>query len=105
MSTTTTTPAAAPTTTSPRGRTALVAVSAAVAGAAVVAGLVFGLGGFGASAATTLDTPTVVPSSVVPASGSGSAAHAGGSTGHHVTPVSPVAPSAAIETLQRGLAG
>jgi len=70
-----------------RGRTAAIAVGAAAAGAAVVAGLVFGLGGFG-SAAAPASSPAVVPA---------------GTTHHHVDPVTPVAPSATIVTLQREL--
>jgi peptidoglycan hydrolase-like protein with peptidoglycan-binding domain len=94
MSTTTstrnhpTTPAPAPSTS---GRTVLISLGSAVAGAAVVAGLAFGLGAFGSAAPTTsgATTPVVVPSS--------STAH------HHVTPVTPVAPSETIIVLQREL--
>jgi len=93
MSTTTstrnhpTTPAPAPSTT---GRTVLISLGSAVAGAAIVAGLAFGLGAFGsATPAASTTTPTVVPSS--------STAH------HHVTPVTPVAPSETIIVLQREL--
>ena len=82
------TPAPAPSTT---GRTVLISLGSAVAGAAVVAGLAFGLGAFGSAAPTTsgATTPAVVPSS--------STAH------HHVTPVTPVAPSETIIVLQREL--
>ena len=93
MSTTTstrkhpTTPAPAPSTT---GRTVLISLGSAVAGAAIVAGLAFGLGAFGsATPAASTTTPTVVPSS--------STAH------HHVTPVTPAAPSETIIVLQREL--
>ena len=93
MSTTTstrkhpTTPAPAPSTT---GRTVLISLGSAVAGAAMVAGLAFGLGAFGsATPAASTTTPTVVPSS--------STAH------HHVTPVTPAAPSETIIVLQREL--
>lgn len=93
MSTTTstrkhTTPAPAPSTT---GRTVLISLGSAVAGAAVVAGLAFGLGAFGSAAPTTggATTPVVVPSS--------------STTHHHVTPVTPVAPSETIIVLQREL--
>jgi len=93
MSTTTstrkhpTTPAPAPSTT---GRTVLISLGSAVAGAAIVAGLAFGLGAFGsATPAASTTTPTVVPSS--------STAH------HHVTPVTPPAPSETIIVLQREL--
>ena len=75
-----------------RGRTAAIAVGSAVAGAAVVAGLVFGLGGFGSSTTTTGasgSAPVVVPAGTV--------------THHHVTSVNPPAPSATIVTLQREL--
>ena len=89
MSTTTSTPTTSTVKTSSSGRTALIAVGAAVAGAAVVAGLVFGLGGFGSSTTANGATPVVVPT--------GSATH------HHVTPVTPVAPSQTIITLQREL--
>ena len=44
------TPAPAPSTT---GRTVLISLGSAVAGAAVVAGLAFGLGAFGSAAPTT----------------------------------------------------
>ena len=82
------TPAPAPSTT---GRTVLISLGSAVAGAAVVAGLAFGLGSFGSAtpAAGGATTPVVVPSS--------STAH------HHVTPVTPVAPSETIILLQREL--
>jgi peptidoglycan hydrolase-like protein with peptidoglycan-binding domain len=94
MSTTTstrkhpTTPAPAPSTT---GRTVLISLGSAVAGAAIVAGLAFGLGAFGSAAPTTsgATTPVVVPSS--------------STTHHHVTPVTPVAPSETIIVLQREL--
>ena len=93
MSTTTstrkhpTTPAPAPSTT---GRTVLISLGSAVAGAAIVAGLAFGLGAFGsATPAASTTTPTVVPSS--------STAH------HHVTPVTPPAPSETVIVLQREL--
>ena len=93
MSTTTstrkhpTTPAPAPSTT---GRTVLISLGSAVAGAAIVAGLAFGLGAFGsATPAASTTTPTVVPSS--------------STTHHHVTPVTPVAPSETIIVLQREL--
>ena len=93
MSTTTstrnhpTTPAPAPSTT---GRTVLISLGSAVAGAAIVAGLAFGLGAFGsATPAASTTTPTVVPSS--------STSH------HHVTPVTPAAPSETIIVLQREL--
>jgi peptidoglycan hydrolase-like protein with peptidoglycan-binding domain len=89
MSTTTSTPTTPPVKTSSSGRTALIAVGAAVAGAAVVAGLVFGLGGFGSSTTTSaIGTPAVVPT---------------GTIHHHVTPVTPVAPSETIIVLQREL--
>ena len=83
-----TTPAPAPSTT---GRTVLIALGSAVAGAAIVAGLAFGLGAFGSTAPTTsgATTPVVVPSS--------------STTHHHVTPVTPVAPSETIIVLQREL--
>ena len=82
-----TTPAPAPSTT---GRTVLISLGSAVAGAAIVAGLAFGLGAFGsATPAASTTTPTVVPSS--------STAH------HHVTPVTPAAPSETIIVLQREL--
>jgi peptidoglycan hydrolase-like protein with peptidoglycan-binding domain len=71
-----------------RGRTAVIAVGAATAGAAIVAGLVFGLGGFGSSTAAPASTPAVVPA---------------GTTHYHVAPVTPVAPSATIVMLQREL--
>jgi len=81
------TPAPAPSTT---GRTVLIALGSAVAGAAIVAGLAFGLGAFGsATPAASTTTPTVVPSS--------STAH------HHVTPVTPPAPSETVIVLQREL--
>ena len=82
------TPAPAPSTT---GRTVLISLGSAVAGAAVVAGLAFGLGAFGSPTPTAggATTPVVVPSS--------STAH------HHVTPVTPVAPSETIIVLQREL--
>ena len=81
------TPAPAPSTT---GRTVLIALGTAVAGAAIVAGLAFGLGAFGsATPAASTTTPTVVPSS--------------STTHHHVTPVTPVAPSETIIVLQREL--
>ena len=85
---TATTPAPAPSTT---GRTVLIALGSAVAGAAIVAGLAFGLGAFGSAAPTTsgATTPVVVPSS--------------STTHHHVTPVTPVAPSETIIVLQREL--
>ena len=93
MSTTTstrnhpTTPAPAPSTS---GRTVLISLGSAVAGAAIVAALAFGLGAFGsATPAASTTTPTVVPSS--------STAH------HHVTPVTPPAPSETIIVLQREL--
>ena len=83
----TATPAPAPSTT---GRTVLISLGSAVAGAAIVAGLAFGLGAFGsATPAASTTTPTVVPSS--------STAH------HHVTPVTPAAPSETIIVLQREL--
>ena len=83
----TTTPTPAPSTT---GRTVLISVGSAVAGAAVVAGLAFGLGAFGsATPAASTTTPTVVPSS--------------STTHHHVTPVTPAAPSETIIVLQREL--
>ena len=84
----TATPTPAPSTT---GRTVLISLGSAVAGAAIVAGLAFGLGAFGSATPTTggATTPVVVPSS--------SAAH------HHVTPVTPVAPSETIIVLQREL--
>jgi peptidoglycan hydrolase-like protein with peptidoglycan-binding domain len=88
MSTTTSTPTTPTAKTSSTGRTALIAVGAAVAGAAVVAGLVFGLGGFGSSTTTNGAAPVVVPT---------------GTAHHHVTPVTPVAPSQTIITLQREL--
>jgi peptidoglycan hydrolase-like protein with peptidoglycan-binding domain len=76
--------------TSTTGRTVLISLGSAVAGAAVVAGLAFGLGAFGSAAPTTSGAaPVVVPSS--------STAH------HHVTPVTPVAPSETIIVLQREL--
>jgi len=86
--TTPATPSPAPSTT---GRTVLIALGSAVAGAAVVAGLAFGLGAFGSAAPTTggATTPVVVPSS--------------STTHHHVTPVTPVAPSETIIVLQREL--
>jgi len=86
--TTTTTPTPAPSTT---GRTVLISLGSAVAGAAIVAGLAFGLGAFGSAAPTTsgATTPVVVPSS--------------STTHHHVTPVTPVAPSETIIVLQREL--
>jgi len=85
--TTPATPSPAPSTT---GRTVLIALGSAVAGAAIVAGLAFGLGAFGsATPAASTTTPTVVPSS--------STAH------HHVTPVTPAAPSETIIVLQREL--
>jgi len=84
----TTTPTPAPSTT---GRTVLIAVGSAVAGAAIVAGLAFGFGAFGSSAATTTGASTTSP--VVPAS----------TNHHHVTPVTPVAPSETIIVLQREL--
>jgi peptidoglycan hydrolase-like protein with peptidoglycan-binding domain len=81
------TPAPAPSTT---GRTVLISLGSAVAGAAVVAGLAFGLGAFGSAAPTTSGAaPVVVPSS--------------STTHHHVAPVTPVAPSEAIIVLQREL--
>ena len=81
------TPAPAPSTT---GRTVLIALGSAVAGAAIVVGLAFGLGAFGsATPAASTTTPTVVPSS--------STSH------HHVTPVTPAAPSETIIVLQREL--
>jgi peptidoglycan hydrolase-like protein with peptidoglycan-binding domain len=84
---TATTPAPAPSTT---GRTVLISLGSAVAGAAIVAGLAFGLGAFGsATPAASTTTPTVVPSS--------STSH------HHVTPVTPAAPSETIIVLQREL--
>jgi peptidoglycan hydrolase-like protein with peptidoglycan-binding domain len=88
MSTTTSTPTTPSTPTvqsSSGGRTAL------IAGAAVVAGLVFGLGGFGSS--TTTNGAAGTAPAVVPA----------GTAHHHVTPVIPVAPSETIITLQREL--
>jgi len=86
--TTPATPSPAPSTT---GRTVLIALGSAVAGAAIVAGLAFGLGAFGSAAPTTsgATTPIVVPSS--------------STTHHHVTPVTPVAPSETIIVLQREL--
>ena len=94
MSTTTSTRkhTATPTTPAPSttGRTVLISLGSAVAGAAIVAGLAFGLGAFGsATPAASTTTPTVVPSS--------STAH------HHVTPVTPAAPSETIIVLQREL--
>jgi peptidoglycan hydrolase-like protein with peptidoglycan-binding domain len=91
MSTTTSTPTTPAVKTSSSGRTALIAVGAAVAGAAVVAGLVFGLGGFGSS--TTTSGAAGTAPAVVPA----------GTVHHHVTPVTPVAPSQTIIVLQREL--
>lgn len=90
MSTTTSTPTTTPTTstTDSRGRTAVIAVGGAAAGAAIVAGLVFGFGGFGSATAAPASTPAVVPA---------------GTAHHHVAPVTPVAPSATIVTLQREL--
>ena len=85
--TSTTTPAAS----GSRGRTALVAVGAAVAGAAILAGLAFGLGNFG----STDGTPSPVPATPAAPAASGSSTH------HHVNP--PATPSAAVETLQREL--
>src|SRR4051812_14933764 len=79
-STTTSTPTTPTAKTSSTGRTALIAVGGAVAGAAVVAGLVFGLGGFGSSTTTGGAAPAVVPA---------------GTVHHHVTPVTPLAPSQA----------
>jgi peptidoglycan hydrolase-like protein with peptidoglycan-binding domain len=81
----TATPAPAPSTT---GRTVLISLGSAVAGAAIVAGLAFGLGAFGSS--TTTSGATGTTSTVVP-------------THHHVTPVTPVAPSETIIVLQREL--
>jgi peptidoglycan hydrolase-like protein with peptidoglycan-binding domain len=93
MSTTTstrksTTPTPAPSTT---GRTVLISLGSAVAGAAIIAGLAFGFGAFGSSAPTpsAATTHVVVPSS--------STSH------HHVTPVNPPAPSETIIVLQREL--
>jgi len=79
------TPAPAPSTT---GRTVLIALGSAVAGAAVVAGLAFGLGAFGSSTPAA-STPVVEHTS--------SAAH------HNVTPVTPAKPSETIIVLQREL--
>ena len=87
MSTTTPTTTPTTSTTDSRGRTAAIAVGAAAASAAIVAGLVFGLGGFGSSTAALASTSAVVPAG----------------THHHVDPVTPVAPSATIVTLQREL--
>jgi len=94
MSTTTstrnhpTTPAPAPSTT---GRTVLISLGSAVAGAAIVAGLAFGLGAFGSATPTPggATTPVVEHTS--------SAAH------HNVTPVTPAKPSETIIVLQREL--
>ena len=86
--TTPATPAPAPSTT---GRTGLISLGSAVAGAAIVAGLAFGLGAFGSSTPTTSSatTPVVEHTS--------SAAH------HNVTPVTPAKPSETIIVLQREL--
>ena len=93
MSTTTSTRKHTATHTTPApsttGRTVLISVGSAVAGAAVVAGLAFGLGAFGSSTPAASTTPTVVPSS--------------STTHHHVTPVTPAAPSETIIVLQREL--
>jgi len=83
--TTPATPSPAPSTT---GRTVLIALGSAVAGAAVVAGLAFGLGAFGSSTPAA-STPVVEHTS--------SAAH------HNVTPVTPAKPSETIIVLQREL--
>lgn len=76
----TSTPTPAPSTT---GRTVLISLGSAVAGAAIVAGLAYGLGAFGSStpAATT---PVVEHTS---------------SAAHHVTPVTPVTPAQPSETI------
>ncbi|MBV9921123.1 MAG: peptidoglycan-binding protein [Pseudonocardia sp.] len=96
MSTTTSTPTPSPElrTGNSGGRTALIAIGGAAAGAAIVAGLVFGLGG-GSSTTTS------------GASGSAGTTHvvvpAGSTTHHRVTPVNPPVPSQTIITLQREL--
>jgi peptidoglycan hydrolase-like protein with peptidoglycan-binding domain len=74
-------------TTTSRTRSIVLATAALLAGAGITAGVVLGLG----SAATA--TPAPSTQVVIPSGGSS----------HHVTPVTPVAPSAAIETLQREL--
>ena len=97
MSTTTSTPTPSQETRTGNsgGRTALIAICGAAAGAAIVAGLVFGLGGFGSSTTTSGATgASGITHVVVPA---GSATH------HRVTPVNPPAPSQTIITLQREL--
>jgi peptidoglycan hydrolase-like protein with peptidoglycan-binding domain len=91
MSTTTSTPSSTPTPApapSTTGRTVLISLGSAVAGAAIVAGLAFGLGAFG-SATPAAATPVVEHTS--------SAAH------HAVTPVTPAKPSETIVVLQREL--
>jgi peptidoglycan hydrolase-like protein with peptidoglycan-binding domain len=79
-------------TTTSRTRSIVVASAALLAGVGITAGVVLGLG----SAAAAPATPDVTPSSTV-------VIPSGGSSTHHVTPVTPVAPSTAIETLQREL--
>jgi peptidoglycan hydrolase-like protein with peptidoglycan-binding domain len=73
-----------------RTRSIVIATAALLAGAGITAGVVLGLGSTTAtpSAVAAPSTQVVVPS---------------GGSSHHVTPVNPVAPSAAIETLQREL--
>jgi peptidoglycan hydrolase-like protein with peptidoglycan-binding domain len=75
-----------------RTRSIVVATAALLAGVGITAGIVLGLG---STAATPAAPDITTPSSavVIPSGGSS----------HHVNPVNPVAPSAAIKTLQREL--
>ena len=75
------------TTATSRTRSIVLATAALLAGAGITAGVVLGIGASAAAPAAVPapSTPVVVPS---------------GGSSHHITPV---APSAAIETLQREL--
>jgi peptidoglycan hydrolase-like protein with peptidoglycan-binding domain len=92
------------------GRTVGIAVACAVAGAAVTAGLVLGLGGLSAASApsstTSVDQSSGYSATFVPVSGHGGVP--AGTPAHHVVPTPPAppkppAPSAAVATLQREL--
>jgi peptidoglycan hydrolase-like protein with peptidoglycan-binding domain len=78
------------TATTSRTRSIVLATAALLACAGITAGVVLGLG---STAAAPAVVPTPSTQVVIPSGGSS----------HHVTPVTPVAPSAAIETLQREL--
>ncbi len=79
-----------PTSTS-RTRSIVLASVGLLAGVGITAGVVLGLGS--ASAAPAVPGEGTTTQVVVPS----------GTSSHHVTPVTPAAPSAAIETLQREL--